>query len=568
MIRLATPKEIKHLRGLSYLHAIPLSYNSFYVEDVLTGLFYVTRVGRRRGKGSWGGRQARDVAQELSLKKERFHGFDSEQGMVLLAEWLKASILRLIERGTSDKVMSIRPLHFMTYRVDLPASWAGMRSIPEFVAAILHHDPQNVKRNSNREEPFSLESPNNLFWKSFGLGLDNDDERFAKAEQDKYDEITELDIETLLAIRVAEHFDPPKAITGKKKGKGGEISGFEPLCPNQANVFRDDFSLFLRAYPQPIVPVRVLGDYMICLLALNLTTYSLSHFAASNHLYTTGEWLSDRPPQDSNRVWKLGIYPDLTGGRNRKSRELARRSFASHDELMQKQLLKDLNKQKGVERLRTLALGRRASHVEAFNAAEAYARHILNTIETYYEDNDWEWPEEFQSIISDSSLSTFDSLVELFACTLVDLQKNILKFFWCCGRRNLDSGLLAGSPRQREDNYYTLGFQVLETLVQLLVLRAGDPPRAKSLDIYDFVETLKRRYGIWIDEPPPDLDRSPEAYQAAEANFSALKEKLRQLGFFRAVTDARRKECINGLNTSQPGSLESIRKHPLDTLHD
>jgi len=40
------------------------------------------------------------------------------------------------------------------------------------------------------------------------------------------------------------------------------------------------------------------------------------------------------------------------------------------------------------------------------------------------------------------------------------------------------------------------------------------------------------------------LDQSYEAHQAAQANFAALKEKLRQLGFFRAVNDARRMQRL------------------------
>ncbi|MGQ9688850.1 MAG: hypothetical protein ACUVXF_08710, partial [Desulfobaccales bacterium] len=122
--------------------------------------------------------------------------------------------------------------------------------------------------------------------------------------------------------------------------------------------------------------------------------------------------------------------------------------------------------------------------------------------------------------------------------------KGIIVFFFSITRRNQDSGLLSGDPRKKDDNYYTLGLQMLETLVQLLILKPGNPPKIRPLDIYDFVDILKERYGIWIDEPPPSLDTGYEARAAAQANFAALKEKLRQLGFFRAVTDARRMQRL------------------------
>lgn len=260
---------------------------------------------------------------------------------------------------------------------------------------------------------------------------------------------------------------------------------------------------------------------------------------------------------------QVGIYPDLTGGHVRKSRELARQSYARHYEWMLQQLramigfrlldyylrsrtdireLRDLRNLKGIEFLKTLGLGRQRSCSEVYAAAQASASPALSGLERAQPNQ--EWPDDVKIIANDPALPPFDRLVELLASTQEDLRENMLKFFTSCSRRHLDSGLLAGSQRRREDNYYTLGSQMLETLVQLLILRPSDPPTSRPLDIYDFVKQLKNRYGIWIDEPPPDLDQSYEARQAAQINFAALKEKLRQIGFFRAVTDARRMQRL------------------------
>jgi hypothetical protein len=481
----------------------------------------------------------------------------------VLEEWLKASVLRLIERGGSDKVMSIRPLHLMTYRIDLPFNWAHLRSVPEFVASILYRDPAAEPLPTRADEPFTLQSRENLLWKAFGEGIVNDSRYAGNADLDRYDDNCELDIESLLTIRVAEGLRTPHPITVRGGSKGANISGFEPLCPGQALTFREEFSLFLRAYPPPAVPVRVLGDYLLCLLALDLTTYSLCHFATSNHLYNTAEWQDDRYTPGHRRLWEVGIYPDLTDGHIRKSRELARQSYARHYEWMLQQSrtmigfrlldyylrsrtdikeLKELRNLKGIEFLRTLALGRQRSCPEVYAAVQASAGPALSGLERAQPSEGW--PDDVKAIANDSELSPFDRLVELLASTQEDLQNNMLKFLTSCARRNLDSGLLGGSQRKREDNYYTLGTQLLETLVQLLVLKPDATPTSRPLDIYDFVGQLKERYSIWIDEPPPGLDQSYEARQAAHSNFAALKEKLRQLGFFRAVTDARRMQRL------------------------
>ncbi|MBW1953665.1 MAG: hypothetical protein JRI66_11380 [Deltaproteobacteria bacterium] len=551
MSKLQIPNELKYLKGARYEPAMRIYYNDFFLEDILPGFFYLTRTARRRGRGDWAGRTARDVAAELSQRKDKFIGFDDDNSRRILEEWLKASVLRLIERAGTEKVMSVRPLHFMTYRVDLPTNWAHTRSVPEFLAAILHQKPDTAPLGD--ENIFPLQSPQNLFWQIFGVGLTHPRPHFfLNADLDTYDNSVDLDIEALLAVRVVEGLRKPA-------DRKGEISGFEPLCPKQARLFREDFSLFLRAYAPPVVPVRVLGDYLLCLLALNLTIYSLKHFAASNYLYDTGEWLDDRWHD-----WEPDIYPDLTGGRVRKSRELARQSFRRHQDWILRQLrtmigfrlldyylmpatdipeLRQLRQLTGIKFLQTLALGRQPSFKEVYNETQGSARPALRGLQQYQQE-DGEWPEDMKSIANDPAMPPFDRLVELLAANQYDLQRNILRFFFSITRRNLESGLLSGNPRRQDDNYYTLGIQMLETLVQLLILKPGDPPKLRPLDIYDFVDILKERYGIWIDEPPPSLDTGYEARAAAQANFAALKEKLRQLGFFRAVTDARRMQRL------------------------
>jgi len=563
MSKLEIPNELKYLKGLRYDPAMRMDYQNVLLEDVLPGLFYVTRLGRRRGKGQWGERTAKTVAESLAQDLKRFDGFNNNEGKRVLEEWLKASVLRLIERGGSDKVMSIRPLHFMTYRVDLPSNWVHLRSVPEFVSAILHRNPSAEPLESTSDEPFALQSNKNIFLNTFGSGIVNDSAFFSNADQDRYDDNHELDIESLLTVRIAEQLATPQEVTARGGGKGGAISGFEPLCPRQARFFREDFSLFLRGYSSGSVPVRVLGDYVLCLLALNLTTYVLCHFAASNHLYNTGEWLDDRRSLDGDSLWKPDIYADLTGGRVRKSRELARQSYARHHGWMLQQLrtmigfrlleyylrnatdineIRDLPTLRGINFLKTLALGRQPSCTDVYATVQASARPVLTGLMKAQPDE--QWPEEIAGIAEDPSLPPFDRVVEILAVYQEDPAKNLLKFVNSCSRRNLESGLLAGRPGTSEDNYYTVGIQMLEALVQLLTLKPGDPPASRPLDIYEFLRLLRERYGIWIDEPPPSLEQSFEAHEAAQANFTSLKEKLRQLGFFRAVTDARRMQRL------------------------
>jgi hypothetical protein len=59
----------------------------------------------------------------------------------------------------------------------------------------------------------------------------------------------------------------------------------------------------------------------------------------------------------------------------------------------------------------------------------------------------------------------------------------------------------------------------------------------KPITITDFVKWLRDRYGIYTDTTK-DASDSPDVARALEANYSALKDRLRQLGFFTDLSDA------------------------------
>ena len=82
---------------------------------------------------------------------------------------------------------------------------------------------------------------------------------------------------------------------------------------------------------------------------------------------------------------------------------------------------------------------------------------------------------------------------------------------------------------------------LLATLVLLAMIEdpSGDlhhvTPRA-TLRLAEFLEFLEKRFGIIIARPPSFLD-SVTARSAAAENFESLKRRLRQMGFFQALSD-------------------------------
>ena len=141
----------------------------------------------------------------------------------------------------------------------------------------------------------------------------------------------------------------------------------------------------------------------------------------------------------------------------------------------------------------------------------------------------------------DLNLPPFDAYVEILTQktfkTRVRNHKALMASL--CGL-NRDDGFLHGGRGQKRK--YVMGNQLLELLVQLAVVDARSRHGqvefyTKPITITDFVKRLENRYGLHIDTTKTAND-SPDVARALEANYSALKDRLRQLGFFTDLSDA------------------------------
>jgi hypothetical protein len=90
------------------------------------------------------------------------------------------------------------------------------------------------------------------------------------------------------------------------------------------------------------------------------------------------------------------------------------------------------------------------------------------------------------------------------------------------------------------DNQIGFPENIVEELAKVAVL-AADAGIQKlygaHVTVSDFVKWLRSRYGILIDSTGETND-SPDIARALEVNYTALKDRLRQLGFFTDLSDA------------------------------
>lgn len=121
-------------------------------------------------------------------------------------------------------------------------------------------------------------------------------------------------------------------------------------------------------------------------------------------------------------------------------------------------------------------------------------------------------------------------------------QRYLKEFIDSVSMKNQSSMLLADSRSRRHPRRGALGAKLLETMVQLLVLREkeGGKYETRSLSIDELANEIRNRYGLVINGTNEKRfeDADVEMNKAFRINMEAFKNKLRQIGFYTDMSDA------------------------------
>ena len=108
--------------------------------------------------------------------------------------------------------------------------------------------------------------------------------------------------------------------------------------------------------------------------------------------------------------------------------------------------------------------------------------------------------------------------------------------------KNSSSMLMADSRSKRHPRRGALGSKLLETMVQILVLKEKDNGgfETHSLSIDELADAIRERYGLIINGIGEErfADADVEMNAAFRTNMEAFKNKLRQIGFYTDMSDA------------------------------
>lgn len=443
--------------------------------------------------------------------------------------WLESDIFDLVNRGTPREVVSsLRPLHLDAHKIRVQKHCRDY-NVGDAIYALLQFGGAETLRDLRAY-------------------LD----RGRDEATGRYDGRTDLDIETLTVLKLVAELD-------NMHPSGERVAEAAPTCLGQARVLCDDVQRLL-AYAE-VVPRPVMIDYLKTVFGLHIGLYTLR---LAQQL--TG-WITDKRahntcldcPVNGSRVlpfegcpYQIQHVVDMGTTFRSRMAQLAQDSAASaYARLLD--LIRSLFTMNQLLRyVREEPLGIPDQPRDALRvlhdppaAFESDFKGKLRSIRSDNEDDEQELPAEIRSIL-DAPLPAFDRFIEVVTHVRQKHHRTYLvemldKLFQKNGPYGaLVQGKSASNPRR-----WQLGGRLLEVLVQLAVLRWQDAGNRKlfysqPVLVDDFLRWVEARYGFVVSAPSavPSPQLLVQDHRAYRDNVRALKDRLREIGFYDDLSDA------------------------------
>lgn len=445
----------------------------------------------------------------------------------LLEHWITSDFATCIRagmgRGGKERVASLKPIHMSTIKLLDPRIRSQDRDLSLFLYNVFRDTDLIIGENS-------LLVP---YLQKGTVAFGDTDLKLHEGTA------SVLDVETLFLLRLLEHFraDLPD---NKKK-----VPPHVFLCPAQQQLLINDTARLL-VY-KDVIPRRELIQYLISLFSFHAALYCLRTFSLVLKIVETKKYRCAKckgiKPDTLNLLRECEHHPDifvdLTNGQNKTCDELAKQKVAKHYGLMFRYFRAHYVLKKVDEFAQTFP-GYKSSIEDLIpfmthKDLSGYFRTKLAEVTQVEEDAE---PDPEIKAIQDLKLDPLDAYVEvLYQKTFKSRSRNHKGLMASLCGLNREDGFLHGGRGKRRK--YVMGNQLLEILVQLAVVGVNRSGQfvTQPITVANFVKWLRDRYGILIDSIGEDND-SPDVARALEVNYSALKDRLRQLGFFTDLSDA------------------------------
>jgi hypothetical protein len=498
------------------------------LDRVLINLFLLLKCEGRRPATR--GRQ-RSEFERVEAHLETLMGMPGVKGFAehreIARRWLESDIFDLVNRGRpTEAIASLRPLHLDAHKIRVSKHCRDYNHA-DALYAMLEHGEQQALRDLRAY---------------LDLGRDPATKR--------YDGKSDLDIETLTVLKLVEEI--PDMYPSDEK-----VTQFAPTCIGQSRVLCDDVQRLL-AY-RGEVPRPVMIEYIKTILGLHLGLYTLRVARQLPGL------IRDKRAHSSCRECPVygntespiadcpyGVRLTVDMGADYRSRmaQLAQESAAAEFEglldlvravFAMNQLLR-YAREEGLKDHPLDAPGILGDPPEMFDSDfKAVLKQLIQLNE-----EDEEITPEIRAIV-DSDLSPFDAFIEVVTHVrqkhhISYMVQMIDKVF----QKNGPFGALAQGRSTSNPRRWHIGGRLLEVFVQLAVLRFDEQDGHKRFYtepvlIDDFLRWVERRYGFVIGPATAEGGRRPitlDEHRAFRENVRALKDRLREIGFYDDLSDA------------------------------
>ncbi len=522
-----------------------ISYLDFkYIEmdRVLTGLF------ERLEHGGYASvfRDKRELTvdkfvDDIIDASDRFLGFSQHRDMV--ERWVETHLMDIVNRGKKNAaVAGPRPLHGYTYRFRNP------KHSRDYGAA--QHLYQMLHHARNLSGLRAIEHLKSFFFDGF--------DKVTRELNEKA--LTDIETATLL------HFLSQRKDTADTRSGGDR---FAPVCIGSADLMAEDIQRLL--FYKPFMPRAVMVEYLKILLSFHLALYHLrllkllpawQKIEGANPLCTEAACpmkpRQEREPQ-GDCPYKPGLFVDLSGSAESATAVLAERSadgylrripgfirayfvakkldeFSEHL-LRRGKLIRPLNSVFSVGDLYGLQTEPFAVERDKF-----FGERLAGLLESL-SDDEGRLDSEVEAITK-MGLSDFETYIEILVALRGAFHRQyIIQAFDAMTQKNRQGALLAQTRAKNAPRRFVLESRLLEVLLQIAVLRPGGDQGyfTGEMRIDDLLSFLRERYGLYIDQlPPGEGFTSPtiDERKALRSNVQAFTGRLREIGFYRDLSDA------------------------------
>ena len=494
-----------------------LDFKRVEMDRVLIALF-----ARVKHKG-YPSRLRRDVKGDLELEtfitelQKYIAGF-KEHPQVAEA-WVETHLMDVVNRGKYNQaIASPRPLHGYTYR------FRNARHSREYGTAQQLYEMFNAAERG----PQALAALEDFFFR----GVDG---ATGKLHMD-----ATIDLETQAILHLSDQIKSDAPDTRNREQA-------RPLLPDAADLLAEDV-LRLLTY-EYVIPRTVMVEHLKILLALHLALYHLRLLKLLPALLH-GETHGTR---------SIGLLLDVEGNPATDASRLAERSADAHyrriphfvhayiaikklDEFAEYlvrrgRLPKPIPPDDfSVEELITLRDDPRFAN----ERTRFFGGRLDNLIDPE-QDSD---PDPALQELAALDLDEFTAYTDAVAMVRGRFHRKYIVDALDALLLKNRPGSLVTQPRARNARRrFIFDSRALEVLLQITVLKPGGTRgfHTEEIRIEQLLDTLRERYGLYIDQlpegdgfgPPSVIDR-----QALRRNTDAFKERLREVGFYRDLSDA------------------------------